>query len=158
VSNIYFIGQAKTAIDEKGRTSFPREFRRQLPEDEARNLVATIGPNRTLHVYTRVEFREFVAKLERRANTPQNTIFKQRILGNAVEVELDGQNRITLSKALLQYADLKDEVVFVGEGLKIVMWNPVAHERVMGFNSEASFAEFDQAYYDADSEGVGENG
>ena len=152
-----FIGQANTSIDEKGRTSFPREFRRQLPESESRNLVVTIGPGRTLHVYTQADFERYAARLERRPNTPQNTIFKQRILGNASPVDLDGQNRLMISRKLLNYAQLKDEVVFVGEGKKIVMWNPDDYERVMGFSNEEAYAQFDQAYYDADSDGVGEH-
>lgn len=158
MSNVLFTDQAKTSIDEKGRTSFPREFRRQLPDDEARKLVVTRGPGRTLELYTKADFREYANRLISRPNTPQNSIFRQQVLGGALEVELDGQNRMMLSKTLMSYANLTNEVMFVGDGLKIVMWNPDAFEKSIGFVNEDAFVNFDQAYYDFSSNGVGDNG
>ena len=52
-----FIGQAQTAIDGKGRTSFPREFRRQLSASEGNEFVVTRGPDRTLRLFVLPEFR-----------------------------------------------------------------------------------------------------
>lgn len=155
---VLFTDQAKTSIDEKGRTSFPREFRRQLPEEEGRKLVVTRGPGRTLELYTKSDFRAYAEKLLARENTPRNTIFRQQVLGGAQEVELDGQNRMMLSKNLLAFADLTDEVVFVGDGRKIVMWKPEEYEKAIGFATAESYALFDQAYYDFSSDKAGDNG
>ena len=63
----FFIGQAKTAIDEKGRTSFPREFRRQLSQEESESLVLSIGPERTLILYELNEFKKFMTELDRKS-------------------------------------------------------------------------------------------
>ncbi len=158
MSNVLFTDQARTSIDEKGRTSFPREFRRQLPDDESRRLVITLGPSRTLNLYTRADFREYASKLISRPNTPQNSIFRQQVLGNALEVELDGQNRIMLNKTLMSYASLVNEVVFVGDGQKIVLYSPEAFEQSIGFTKPDDFANFDKAFFDFSSDGVGADG
>ncbi|MEE1067326.1 MAG: MraZ N-terminal domain-containing protein, partial [Fibrobacteraceae bacterium] len=59
-----FIGEAQTAIDEKGRTAFPRDFRRQLSDGERENLVVTKGPEGSLRLFVFSEFEKFMAELD----------------------------------------------------------------------------------------------
>lgn len=156
--NVLFIGQAKTAIDEKGRTSFPREFRRQLPVGEEKNLVVTIGPSRTLNVFTEAMFREHLAGFMSRPNTPQNAQFLDRLTSMSNYVELDGQNRLMLTRKQMEYAQLAGEVTFVGRGSTIVMRNPEIFEAATGFVQSADYEQFDQDYFGSGSVGVGANG
>lgn len=51
------------------------------------------------------------------------------ILGSAFEIEPDGQGRFVIPRALAQYAELKTEVVFVGLGERVEVWDSEAWRR-----------------------------
>lgn len=154
---VLFTDQAKLPSTKRGEP-FRGSSGRQLPEEEGRKLVVTVAQGAPLELYTKSDFRAYAEKFLARENTSRNTIFRQQVLGGAQEVELDGQNRMMLSKNLLAFADLTDEVMFVGDGRKIVMWKPEEAEKAIGFASAESYALFDQAYYDFSSDKVGDNG
>ena len=141
-----FIGQAQTAIDGKGRSSFPREFRRQLGPTEGDEFVITRGPNRTLRLFTLPEYEKFMADLDSRSDRRQADLVR-RGLAPAV-VELDGQNRILLPKILLEYAGLKGEVLYVqASGKTLELWNPERYNEKFGLQTEDAIAAFDAAFY-----------
>lgn len=142
----YFIGQAQTAIDGKGRTAFPREFRRQLTAAEGEEFVVTRGPDRTLRLYVLPEYEKFMADLDSRPDRRQTENLRRALC--ATFVALDGQNRILLPKNLLEYAGLDREVLYVpASGKTLEMWNPDTYNAKFGFNTEADFAAFDAAFY-----------
>lgn len=45
------------------------------------------------------------------------------LLGNAFEVELDGQGRFVLPEVLRLYAEVKEEAVFLGLGRWVEVWS-----------------------------------
>ncbi len=53
---------------------------------------------------------------------PNARLLRHTILGNAMQVVPDGSGRILLSQNLRDYANLKDEVVFVGQGDYFEIW------------------------------------
>jgi MraZ protein len=53
---------------------------------------------------------------------PDSRLLRQVILGNAMKVIPDGSHRILLSQNLCDYAGLKNEVVFVGQGDYFEIW------------------------------------
>lgn len=141
-----FIGQAKTAIDGKGRSAFPREFRRQLSAADGEELVVTRGPDRTLRLYVLPEYEKFMAELDSRPDHRQTEYLRRALC--ATFVVPDGQNRILLPKKLLEYAELAGEVLYVpASGKTLEMWNPDRYEAKFGFTSEDSYAAFDAAFY-----------
>jgi len=63
-------------------------------------------------------------------------------------VELDGQNRILLPKKLLEYAELKGEVLYVqASGKTLELWNPERYEALYNLETEDALAAFEAAYY-----------
>ncbi|HHX14849.1 MAG TPA: MraZ family transcriptional regulator [Fibrobacter sp.] len=144
----FFIGQAKTAIDEKGRTSFPREFRRQLSPEESESLVVSIGPERTLILYELNEFKKFMTELNARPRTRQTEALRSTIQGHTSFTALDGQNRILLSKKFLEYAQLESEVLFVPHvGKSLKLWNPSTYETLYGFSQAKDYETFDAGFF-----------
>ncbi|MCR5029607.1 MAG: MraZ family transcriptional regulator [Fibrobacter sp.] len=154
-----FIGNAKTTIDEKGRSSFPREFRRRLSEEEGSSLILAFGSRDSLILYTLEEYSKFIAKIESRPQTPKNVRFNRMFKANSHYVSLDGQNRIMLSKNDLAYAKLEGEVLYVaGNGKSVELWNPSIYNAKFGFNTEDDFNEFDAGFFDDEPSGdVNEN-
>ena len=141
-----FIGQAQTAIDGKGRSSFPREFRRQLGSTEGDEFVITRGPNQTLRLFTLPEYEKFMADLDSRSDRRQADLVRRGLAPTVVE--LDGQNRILLPKILLEYAGLKGEVLYVqASGKTLELWNPERFNEKFGLQTNDAIAAFDAAFY-----------
>ena len=141
-----FIGKAKTAIDGKGRTSFPREFRRQLWPTEGPEFVVTCGPDHTLRLYVLEEFAKFMAEIDAYKDRYQAEIFRNQL--DATPVELDGQNRILIPKDLLEYAGLTTEVVYAaGRRRSLDLWNPERYNEKYGKKSDADLKTFDEMFY-----------
>ena len=141
-----FIGQAQTAIDGKGRSSFPREFRRQLTASEGENFVVTRGPAQTLRLFTLPEYEKFMADLDCRSDRRQADLVRRNLWPTVVE--LDGQNRILLPKILLEYAGRKGEVLYVpARGKTLELWNPERFNAKYGLQTSEDIAAFDAAFY-----------
>ena len=150
-----FIGKAKTAIDEKGRSSFPKEFRRLLSDEEGRRMVISFGPQRSLILFSLAEYEKFMEALQARPKTPETMTFQRRFHSSTHFVGLDGQNRITLTREDMQYANLSDEVLFAARsGKTLELWNPTTYESLYGFNNDADFNSYDAGFYDDGFAGV----
>lgn len=119
-----FIGKATVAIDGKGRTNFPREFRKMLRPEAEGVVVVTIAEEKTLALYPAYEWNKYVGYLESLGRAPQVTKFRMRITSMARSSVLDAQNRIGLSPELLSYAGLEGEVTFAADGNRVRLWQP----------------------------------
>ena len=141
-----FIGKAQTAIDGKGRSSFPREFRRQLGPTEGNEFVVTCGPNRTLRLYVLSEFEKFMAEIDAFKDRQKAEIFRNQL--EATTVEMDGQNRILIPKNLLEYAGLTTEVIYAADrGWSLDLWNPERYNEKYGKKTEEDLKTFDDMFY-----------
>ena len=115
-----FLGKYKHTLDDKGRIFMPAKFRDEL----AGGMVATIGIDRCISVYTKEEFSRFKDRLDGASVTNQAVRqFSRIIYGFACECECDKQGRIMLSQELKDYAGIEKEAMIVGESKKIEIWN-----------------------------------
>jgi MraZ protein len=61
---------------------------------------------------------------------------------------MDGQNRILLPKILLEYAGLKDEVLYVtARGKALELWNPERYNEKYGLQTNEAIDAFSAAFY-----------
>jgi division/cell wall cluster transcriptional repressor MraZ len=137
-----FLGNSTSSIDEKGRTSLPKEFRQYLPEDSEGKVVVTIWENRTLQLFPIGEWNAFLAEL---AKAPRNSN-SQRLLtllsAHARESKLDNQNRITLTEQQRNHAGLSQQVTFAANGRKVTLIEPKR------FDAEMSAEDIDILFRD----------
>jgi len=83
----------------------------------------TVDPSRCLLLYPKQHWLEIEAKLLALPSLESRVRSLQRLLlGHAEEVEIDAQNRILISEPLRNFAGLERDVVFVGQGKKIELW------------------------------------
>ena len=146
-----FIGDDDTAIDEKGRTAFPKGFRAQLAENERENLVVSLGPEGCLWLYVYEEYEKFMAELDERAKTsPEQAkaINMVRSQMSSTLVSLDSQNRILIPKKLLEKASLTNSVHWVpARGKILALWNPAIFDAKFGIHTEEDKKAFDAAFF-----------
>lgn len=132
-----FIGKATVAIDAAGRTNFPKEFRKVMPEEAEGQVIVTIAEGRTLALYPLPAWNDLMERLEAMERTPDSSKFKTRITAMAKSSILDGQNRITLSPEQMQYAGISGDVTFVGDGKRVRLWSPSKYdEQIMQVTPE----------------------
>jgi MraZ protein len=115
-----FMGSFDHVLDDKGRTSLPRSFRIAL-EGEERPAYLTAKPL-CLAVYPYDEFHRL-----RREYADLHIDSRERLerlhLGNAQEVAIDRQGRILIPPALRRHAGLQRDIVFMGVGARIEIWD-----------------------------------
>lgn len=117
-----FFGSHEHVLDDKGRTSLPKDFRELLKQQKADPWL-TAGAH-CLAIYTADEFDRIKTKLTEDA-LPDGEIIRQqrRILGNATRCRVDAQGRILVPQTLRKYARLQRDIVFAGLGTLIEVWD-----------------------------------
>ncbi|NQV98618.1 MAG: division/cell wall cluster transcriptional repressor MraZ [Rhodospirillales bacterium] len=131
-----FVGKHVNKIDKKGRVSVPKPFRATL---QARGLSS-------LYIYPRFKQQaleacdqQFMNRLSRSLDdldlfSEDQDDLASVILANTHELAFDPEGRIVLPADLVDYADIKGEVLFVGQGPRFQIWQPAAFE---GFSAMA---------------------
>ena len=119
-----FRGIAQLNLDSKGRLAVPARNRDLLFERCGGLLVVTADADRCLLIYPLPDWELIQQKLEGLSNLdPRVRELQRRLIGFAVDVDLDGAGRVLISPALRQFAQLEKNVVLVGQGRKFELWN-----------------------------------
>ncbi len=110
-----FTGAIENKIDSQRRIAVPSDWREENPSGI---FVIMPGCDSTLQIYPLDVYNARYANVL----TPQNSVNKsiqtrQRYLFSlTLKVRCDKQGRIQLTQKLLEYANIKDEVAFIGFG------------------------------------------
>jgi MraZ protein len=119
-----FRGVAQLNLDSKGRLAIPSRHRDTLLERCAGHLVITADADRCLLVYPLPDWELIQQKLEGLSNLdPRVRELQRRLIGFAVDVDIDGAGRVLISPELRRFAQLDKSVVLVGQGRKFELWN-----------------------------------
>jgi len=114
-----FRGISQLNLDVKGRLAVPSRHRDALQERCAGHLVITADADRCLLVYPLPDWELIQQKLQALSNLgPRVRELQRRLIGFAVDVDMDGAGRVLISPALCEYAQLDKAVVLVGQGKK----------------------------------------
>ena len=115
-----FMGEYSHTIDAKGRIIVPARFRESLGD----NFVITKGLDNCLFVYTSEDWLKFEEKLRTLPLTNKDARkFTRFFLAGAAEMEVDKQGRILIPSVLREFAALQKDVVCVGVGSSIEIWD-----------------------------------
>ena len=115
-----FLGEFAHNVDEKGRVTIPAKLRAGF----AAGAVVTRGFEQCLVVYPSETFRLLEAKSQMLSPTdPSNRALIRFLFGGAVDVALDSVGRVLIPPYLRSYAGLGDDVVVVGAGLYLEIWD-----------------------------------
>ena len=116
-----FIGEHKQKMDTKGRVVVPSKFRDEL----GNQVVVTKGLGENcLYAFSRESWEKVVSKLEELPMTNMKVRnFNRFFLAGANNLEADKLGRVLVSSALREYALLDKEVVWVGVGNRMEIWD-----------------------------------
>lgn len=118
-------GRSHIKIDPKGRLSLPKSFRSDLQKSTHLCITNNIYQGyRFLDMYSEADWQKFAKKVSSWPTMKPEIQAFQRFYVSSVELcELDGQGRLLIPSHLREYAKLSDDIVLVGMGAKIEIWN-----------------------------------
>ena len=109
-------GKYKHTVDPKGRLFVPSKLRDELGEA----FYVTLGLDHCLSVYT-----------DKYNALPISQARKMRFLfANAAKCEPDKQGRFLIPTELRQYAGIRQEVTFIGQGGHAEIWDSEAYDKL----------------------------
>ena len=115
-----FMSQYYHTVDAKGRLIVPAKYREQLGDE----FVITKGLDGCLFVYGNADWEILEKKLTSLPVTNANARkFSRFFLAGACACEVDRQGRILIPSVLREFAHLEKDVVLVGVGSRIEIWN-----------------------------------
>jgi len=119
-----FRGPSNLSLDGKGRLAIPTRYREAIAARCEGRFVATIDLDPCLLLYPLPDWEDVERRLMRLpANKPAIRAFQRRMVGHAVEVDMDSHGRILISKELRQIAGLDRQAMLIGQGNKFELWD-----------------------------------
>jgi MraZ protein len=143
------IGEYSVSLDNKGRMRLPSALLRQLGDKPdgavGYEFVLNRGFEKCLTLYPKPVWDALAARINQlnRFNDQNRAFIRSFYLG-AAPVETDSAERILIQKPLLDYADLREEVVLVAMDDRIELWSPEEHAAMLSLNPN-DFAELANA-------------
>ena len=127
-----FRGANPINLDAKGRLAMPSRYRDELDSKCSGQLIITVDTVAPcLCVYPLDEWELIEAKLRALPSLVESNRRLQRLLiGNAVDLELDGSGRFLVPPRLREYARLDKHVMLVGQLNKFQLWDEGAWNAV----------------------------
>lgn len=125
----FFTSEYECKLDAKGRLVLPARIKANLPESSPNELVLRRGFEPCLVLYPMLEYKKIFSRIAslNEFNEEYRALQRNFFRGNA-EVELDNTGRFLIPKNMLSYAGLDKEVIVVGMGNRVEIWNPQKYE------------------------------
>lgn len=144
----FFTSEYECKLDAKGRLVLPARIKNGLPETSGNELVVGLGFEKCLMVYPILEFKKLYAKVAGLSefNPDYRKLQRNFFRGNTV-VELDNSGRFLIPKQMLNYAQLEKQVIVVGMGNKVELWNPELYKEQL-YDNQNEFSDHVQKYLD----------
>lgn len=121
-----FLSRYVNNIDKKFRVSVPATYRNTLGSEANAGVIVypsikhkcieACGMNRL------EQLSQIIQSLD--PYSEERDAFEATILGESIQLNIDSEGRVILPKQLMEYANISDQVMFVGKGLVFEIWNP----------------------------------
>lgn len=135
-----FLGTQSPRLDDKGRMVLPAKYRDGL----AAGLVFTKGQERSIVVWPAADFTEYAERLSVASRSDAAVRAYLRVLFSGATDEIpDRQGRVMIPLALREYAGLDREVIVVGNGTTLEIWNAAAWDQYLA-GQEDNFSDLSE--------------
>ncbi len=116
-----FFGEYQVSFTSPGRLVLPKKIRELL---KGNVFILTKGYDNCLSGYDKEDWEMRAKNLFQSSLLETENIDKKRFLFSSISyLEVDDQGRFVIPKNLLSYAEISDEVIFIGVGDHFEIWN-----------------------------------
>ena len=121
-----FVSTFNNKIDKKGRVSLPSIFRFALPKDYKNEIILTKSlRNKAIEGLSVLRVKEIAARINNLDFfSDEHDDFTTSIFSEMLPTHLDREGRFLLPEKLKDFANIKDEVAFIGQGYFFQITNP----------------------------------
>lgn len=120
-----FQGSHNIVLDSKGRIAIPAKIRECLMELCGGQIVMTSHlRDRCIVIYPMTEWQDLSAQLQKLSAVNRHVERAQRMMiGGCDPITLDGNGRVLIAQPLRNYAKLDKNLLLVGLGKKMELWD-----------------------------------
>ena len=121
-----FVSRYFNKIDKKGRVSFPSYFRNSLPKSSRNEIILYksiktssiegCGIQRLEEIAKRINNLDFFSE--------EHEDFSTSIFSEIIPTNIDKEGRFLIPEELKNYANIKSEAAFFGQGHFFQIWEP----------------------------------
>ena len=120
-----FNSQYDSKLDPKGRLVLPAKIKAAIPQANGITLMLRMAEDHCLALYPLIEYKKLESQIKSlNINNAEQRMLQRSFFNSIVEVELDSAGRLLIPKLYQTYASLEKDVVVVGMGTRIELWNP----------------------------------
>lgn len=125
----FFNSEYDCKLDVKGRLALPAKVKSMLPDGVSNELVLRRGFESCLVLYPMLEYKKIYGRVKSLSEfNEEYRKFQRSFFRGNVDVELDSAGRINIPKRMMEFAGLEKDVVLVGLGNRLEIWNPSDYE------------------------------
>lgn len=123
-----FVSTFVNKIDKKGRVSLPSIFRSALPKNYKNEVILLKSlRNEAIEGLSVIRVKEIASRInDLDFFSDEHDDFTTSIFSEMVPTNLDKEGRFLLPEKLKEFANIKDEVAFIGQGYFFQIVNPKA--------------------------------
>ncbi len=108
----------------------PSRIKARLPEGFTNEIFLLKSTDPCLLIYPMPEWDKIAAKITGLNEFDESTAIIQRnVMRNGTECELDSTGRFLINKRLLDYAGITKDVILVGLGNRLELWDPTNYDK-----------------------------
>ena len=139
-------GEFECKLDAKGRLTLPSKVKSKLPEVSGNQLILSLGLEPCLVLYPLVEYRKIYSRIASMNEFDEEYRKLQRnFFRRITELELDSAGRLLVPKSMSKYAKLEKEIILVGMGNRMELWDAGVYEEFI-INDNAEFSKLAQKH------------
>ena len=126
-----FLSTYENKLDKKGRGSVPASFRSYLSNLGYNGVICYPSFNNSSIEACSQDRIEKISSAIDSLNPfeEKRDYFATSILSESVNLQFDTEGRVTLTEKLLQHANIKNNILFVGLGKTFQIWEPKTFEK-----------------------------
>lgn len=126
------IGEFECKLDNKGRFLLPAYLKKQYSAEDQSSFVINRGFEKCLVLYSQSEWNKISSKISKlNPYNKKKRDFIRYFLRGASNLYMDGSSRLLLPKTLLNYADIKKEVILFALFNKVEIWSKDIYENLI---------------------------
>ena len=126
-----FLSTYENKIDKKGRVSVPASFRSHLSNLGYNGVICYPSfNNQSIEACSQDRIEKLSASIDSLSPFEEKRdYFATSVLSESVNLQFDTEGRVSLTEKLLDHAEIKNNILFVGLGKTFQIWEPKIFEK-----------------------------
>lgn len=144
----FFTGEHECKLDAKGRLVLPSRLKSVLPEASKKSIIVRKGFESNLILYPITEFQNIYTRINSLNEfSSEQRKLKRNLFSGISQVDFDSNGRFLIPKNIISHCGIEKEVILIGVGNIIELWNPMTYKNNLIKDSK-EFSSLAQKYLD----------